>query len=492
MDPNSVPINAPYSQEQAIETAKLVLYILGEKDTRLKEHSQRVANSCSNFCEAFEILNGQDLHNIYLAGLLHDCGYISVPNDLFEAAKHQDPAELMFSFKKHPVAGVNILSNHRGFSDILPLVRHHHEAFDGSGYPDAKKGEDIPLGARVLHLFEMLDELTSGWNGQKILTKEEALAAIHEKAGQKFDPNLIHKFIQFVESNSGIDDDFISKKQTSFIKEAFSAILQKISAGKIIPPAMPQVVIELRNLIKREDASVKDLADVLEKDPVISLRLISVAKSPMYKGYGDVKSVQAAIPRLGFKETLSIVVAIANKSLYEAKNPQNRVLMDKLWGPSLACAFGSKYIAQILFLEDPEAIFLMGLTHDIGKVVLLRAFSEVQQESNLRTDEILAAIQEAHQSIGNVLIRRWGFGEEFTRVVSLHEGANFTEQTNKEILIVHLSNILTRKIGFSFFDWDGKDPIDISSAKLLGMSSESIDRVEKKVKLVIQDVAHLF
>ena len=491
MGPNSVQINAPYSQEQAIETAKLVLFILGERDSRLKDHSLRVANSSANFCEAFQVLSGQDLHNIYLAGLLHDCGYISAPSCHSEG-DYGNRSEVKHSFKKHPVVGVNILSYHRGFSDILPLVRHHHEAFDGSGYPDGKIGDNIPLGARVLHLFDMFDELTSGWNGQKILSKEEAIAVIHETAGQEFDPNLIHKFFQFVESSSGINDDFILKKQTSFIKEFFAAILQKISAGKIVPPAMPQVVFELRNLIKREDASVKDLADVLAKDPVISLRLISVAKSPVYKGYGDVKSVQAAIPRLGFKETLSIVVAIANKSLYEAKNPQHRVLMDKLWGHSLACAFGSKLIAQSLFVEDPEALFLMGLTHDIGKVVLLRAFSEVQQESNLRTEDILAAIQEAHQSIGNVLIRRWGFGDKFTRVVSLHEGSNFTEQTNREILIVHLSNLLTRKMGFSFFDWNGNDPTDILSARLLGISSESIDRVEKKVRVVIQNVAHLF
>jgi len=110
MSLNSVPINAPYSQEQAIETAKLVLFILGEKNTRLKEHSQRVANSCANFCEAFDILNGQDLHNICLAGLLHDCGYISVPNDLFEG-KHSGSPESLLLLKKHPVVGVNILGS---------------------------------------------------------------------------------------------------------------------------------------------------------------------------------------------------------------------------------------------------------------------------------------------------------------------------------------------------------------------------------------------
>jgi HD-GYP domain-containing protein (c-di-GMP phosphodiesterase class II) len=108
MGQNTIPINASYSQEQAKETAKLVLFILGERDAHLKEHSQRVADGCSNFCEAFEILSGQGLHNIYLAGLLHDCGYISVPSHPFEG-EAEDSTEVMLSLKKHPVAGVNIL-----------------------------------------------------------------------------------------------------------------------------------------------------------------------------------------------------------------------------------------------------------------------------------------------------------------------------------------------------------------------------------------------
>jgi HD-like signal output (HDOD) protein len=259
-----------------------------------------------------------------------------------------------------------------------------------------------------------------------------------------------------------------------------------------VPPVMPQVVLEMRSVIKRQDAAVKDLAEVIEKDPVISLRLISVANSPVYKGYGDVKSIQAAIPRLGFKEALSVVVAIANKSLYEAKLAQHRVLMDQMWVHSLACAYGSKLFAQSLSMEDPETLFLMGLTHDVGKVILLRAFAEIPQEQRLKTEVILAAIQEAHQSIGSMLLKRWGFGEEFLRIVALHEGSNFSEQTNKEILVVHLSNMLTRKMGLSFFAWDGKDPAEQPSATLLGVSAEAIEAVEQKIKETVKDVSHLF
>jgi HD-GYP domain-containing protein (c-di-GMP phosphodiesterase class II) len=463
----------------------MMLAALQEKDPRLKQHSERVANACANFCESAGVLVDEDLHFLYLAGLLHDVGLLAMPGDpLGKGLSRSD--EEVHQFKKHPVAGVRILSAVQKLEPVLAVVRHHHEAWDGSGYPDGKSGEEIPMGARVIRFFDTLDDLTA----TRGLTIGEALAVIGEKAGTEFDPGLLAAFKKFVESPPG--QDFMLKKQSDFVKQHFPAILQKFSAGKIQPPAMPQVVFELRSAIKRQEATVKEVAQILEKDPVISLRLISVARSPVYKGYGDIKSVPAAIPRLGFKETLSIVVAIANKSLYEAKQPQFKVALDKMWGHSLACAYASRLFAQALSSEEPETVFLMGLTHDVGKVVLLRAVAEMSQGKNLPMPSILAAIQDAHQSIGILLLNRWGFGELFQNVVSLHEGAAFTPQTSKEILIVHLANMLTRKMGISSFEWDGSDPAELFSATLLGVSADTISRVEEKVHEVIKDIAHLF
>ncbi len=479
------------SWQPTTEAAMLVVSLLGERDIRLKAHCERVANRAASFAEVFGLFSEDGPLLLYVAGLLHDTGYIAAPEGLFSKFQPLSDEDLL-AIKKHPVAGVTILSNYRQFEAVLPMVRHHHEAFDGSGWPDGKSGEAIPLGARILHLFDHYDRLTAGRREDEPLTMDQALADIQENAGGEFDPALIPKFVEFMQSTSGAAEDFLLKKQTAFIKQAFAGILQKFSSGKLVPPAMPQIVFELRNLIHRPDSSVKDLAEVIERDPVISLRLISVAKSPVYKGQGDVKSIQAAIPRLGFKDTLGVVVAIANKSLYEVKAPQFRVLLDKLWVHSLVSAFASKLFAQILTLKDPETIFLMGLTHDVGKVVLLRAFAEIPQEEKLKAEAIMPAIQEAHQSVGSMLLKRWGFGEEFTRVVALHEGSNFSEQTNKEILVVHLANMLTRKMGFSFFEWDHRDPAELLSAQLLGLSSEVIQRVEEKVKEVVKDVAHLF
>jgi HD-like signal output (HDOD) protein len=490
MSVSSKEASDAYSWPQLLETAQLVLALIGEIDPGLKAHAERVANQCANFADSLGLLQEHELQHLYLAGLLHVAGFAGQPAAAFcqpPTSDGQSPA-----LNKQPAAAVDILSNHSGFKALTPLVRHHREAFDGSGLPDGKKGADIPLGARILRLCDHFDTLNGDTDEAAGDGAARVLAGMQDKAGSEFDPELTLKFIEFVESKPVAEKGFLFKNQSAFVRQAFAAILQKLSAGKIIPPAMPQVVFELRNVIKRQDSSVKDLADVLGKDPVVSLRLISVAKSPVYKGYGEVKSVQAAIPRLGFKETLSVVVAIANKSMYEAKQPQHRVLMDKMWVHSLACAYASKLIAQSLFLDDSETMFLMGLTHDVGKVVLLRAFGEMPQEQDVNSEVVMAAIQDAHQSTGSLLLKRWGFGDEFLRVMALHEGSNFSEQTRKEILVVHLANMLTRKMGLSFFDWDGQDPADLPSATLLGLSADVIQRVDDKVREIVKEAAHLF
>ncbi len=467
------------------EIAQVIVSLLGEVSPRRREHCERVANLAAQFAESARLLEETGPYRLYLAGLLHDVGHIASPPE--ETAP--DPAADETRVRRHPVAAVQALSNFQGFAPLLPAIRHHHERFDGSGYPDRKAGEAIPLEARILRLVDCWDRLAAGPGG---LERGAALARLRELAGSELDPGLVEPFARFLESGDPPAGDFLARKEASFIRQSFAGILQKFSSGKLVPPAMPQVVFELRNVIKRQDSSVKDLADVLEKDPVLSLRLIAVARSPIYKGYGEVKSVQAAIPRLGFKETLSIVVAIANKSLYEARHPLHRVLMDKLWVHALASAYAAKLVAQSLLLEDPEGIFLMGLTHDVGKVVLLRAFADLPESAAVSPETILTAIQDAHPSVGVMLVKRWGFGEEFARGIALHEKDELTADTHPAILAVHLANRLTRRMGYSFFDPGAEDPAAIVSARLLGVSPEVLEKVEARVKEIVRDVAHLF
>ncbi len=490
MADTKIPQTKAEVRDLILEVVRTLVALLEEKDPFLRKHSERVANNSANFCEEYKIVAAQDVETICFAGLLHDIGIVAVPIDILQRS---DPLseEEMVRIKRHPVSGEKVLSNFSYLKDILPMVRHHHEAFDGSGYPDGIEGEKIPLGARILGLFNHFDNLVFPRFSEKELSLAEALEDINSKAGQQFDGKLINDFMTFIEANSGKSKDYLLKRETASMRGIFTQILQKFQAGKINPPVMPQVVREIQTVVKRPRSTSEELAQVIEKDPVISLRLISVANSPIYRGVSEIKNVKTALPRLGLKETLNIVLAIANKSLYSTDKVQFKILMDKLWVHSLASGYGSKLIAQNLKLADSEKYFLMGLTHDIGKILLLKAFSDVSKEKQLNMDAIMANIQEAHLSLGSLLLKRWGFDDEFISVLSHHEDKELSPDTAKEILVVHLANMLTRKIGFSLFD-DEIDFAELASAQILKMEPATIEDIGENIKQVISDVAHLF
>ena len=129
--------------------------------------------------------------------------------------------------------------------------------------------------------------------------------------------------------------------------------------------------------------------------------------------------------------------------------------------------------------------------HDVGKCILLKAFTNISKTKKINFDVIQANIQQGHMSIGGVLLRRWGFDDIFIKVVTRHENIELTPESEKEILVVHLTNMLTRTIGYSLFDND-VDFNELDSAKFLEIEPEKLDEIGAEIKLIIQDVAHLF
>lgn len=487
----ALPRSESEFKEWILELVNTLLTIMEEKDGSLKKHSKRVADNSANFCEHYKLLPENENFDLYLAGLLHDFGMVFFPNTLLLSDPNDRSDEEKVQMRKHPVVAETILSNMSSLKGILPFIRHHHESIDGSGYPDGLSGEDIPLGGRILCLFNELDTMIYPYSKEPAASTSDALAAIKNDAGKHFDPELIEQFAEFVEATSAQSDDFLLKKETASIKQIFTKIIQDFNSGKILPPVMPQVVKEVKGVIQQPNSTADHVAAVIEKDPVISLRLISVANSPIYRGIHKIRNLKEAIPRLGLKETLNLVIAIANKSLYETDRAQFRILMDKLWVHSLASAYGAKLIAEHLKLDDPENYFLMGLVHDVGKCLLLQAFTNISKTRKINFDVIQANIQQGHLSIGGVLLRRWGFDDIVVKVVTRHENLAPKPETEKELLVVHVINLLTRNIGYSLFD-EEVDLEELESAKILGIEPEALEAIGAEIKLIIQDVAHLF
>ena len=247
-------IKIPHTKSEVrdliLEVVRTLVALLEEKDPFLRKHSERVANNCANFCEEYKIVAGDDAETIYQAGLLHDIGIVAIPIDILQRSDPLSEAE-MVRIKRHPVSGERVLSNFSYLKSILPMVRHHHEAFDGSGYPDGIEGENIPLGARIIGLFNHLDNLMFPRFTEKKFSLEDALEDTNSKAGQQFDSKLINNILTFIEACSGKSEDYMLKKETACMKTIFTGILQKFQAGKLPPPVMPQVVREIQAVVKR-------------------------------------------------------------------------------------------------------------------------------------------------------------------------------------------------------------------------------------------------
>lgn len=154
-----------------------------------QRHAESVARLASGIASRMA-LDEDSVHRIRIAGLLHDIGLVSVPEDIINKRGSLNAAEWN-RIKEHPEVGEAILMHVGSFKDFLPLVRHHHEHFDGAGYPDGLEKEDIPVGARIIAAADAYQAMVSERPHRGALTSEQALDEIRAAAGTQFDPGVV-------------------------------------------------------------------------------------------------------------------------------------------------------------------------------------------------------------------------------------------------------------------------------------------------------------
>jgi HD-GYP domain-containing protein (c-di-GMP phosphodiesterase class II) len=169
-----------------------------KKYSALKTHSLNVGRMARKFATHLG-LGPSAIEQLTVAGILHDVGMRELNYDEIYGKRTLNENEIRL-VRQHPKLGAFLLEGVSWPYPIAPLVKHHHERWDGGGYPDGLRAEEIPFGSRIIHLCETFDAMTSPSSYRQIYAMGQALEIIASKRGTQFDPELTPAFVQLAES----------------------------------------------------------------------------------------------------------------------------------------------------------------------------------------------------------------------------------------------------------------------------------------------------
>lgn len=212
-----------------INTVEALASAIDAKDPYTYGHSKRVAQFSLSICERLGMPKG-NRRFVELAALLHDIGKIGTPESILNKPGKLKPEEID-KIREHPAKGAEILSNIEEFSEIVKWIRHHHEWYDGKGYPDEISAKSIPLEARIITIADAYDAMTTDRPYRKGMPPTEAIKIMEEFNRSQFDPEILKEFRRII-LNGNIFADPGPVKVPSSIRHHVNIPARNVVAGR--------------------------------------------------------------------------------------------------------------------------------------------------------------------------------------------------------------------------------------------------------------------
>lgn len=275
---------------------------------------------------------------------------------------------------------------------------------------------------------------------------------------------------------------------------AKDAIVAKLKAlidrGDFVLPALPDLIVKIEDALDNPATNSETVSGMIEMDQAIAAKVIGVANSPFYKGTNKSSNVSEALLRIGLQEARQLVFIISSKSLFTARDPRFAEIVEQLFMHSVATGAASQCLARTLKLGDPHEYFLMGLLHDIGKLIILQILSDMAADNDdISLASVMESMDSMHNSVGKLLLEKWRFPAIFGEIALRHEDVSAYSKPDKELSVVHFCNILVRELGYSFKSNTERDMLKhITSRHLLDMNKETLDAAYAEVREYIGKV----
>jgi putative two-component system response regulator len=187
-----------------LDSVKVLAGAIDAKDPYTRGHSDRVRRMSMRIAAQLGF-SQEKLENLVFGALLHDIGKIGIRDEVLQKKGPLSPEEYQY-VQQHPLIGVKIVEGIDFFKDKIPMIRSHHEHYDGSGYPDGLIGEVIPLEARIIAVSDAFDSMTSLRPHRRAMPVDEVLVEMEKGKGRQFDPNILDIFLKekLYDSSKGV------------------------------------------------------------------------------------------------------------------------------------------------------------------------------------------------------------------------------------------------------------------------------------------------
>jgi len=202
LDPNES--RAPLADRGTIEFLEILAESIESRDPAMRGHGRRVADYCGLLAEQL-CLSAREREQLRIAAFLHDLGKVGIPPAVLPPDRRLEPAERA-EVQLHAGIGERLVRPLGFCSSIASAIRHHHERWDGAGYPDGQQGDEIPLMSRIIAIADAYDAMVIDRTYEPALTHAAALAELCKEAGGQFDPMLVRAFLTVVRDGVELPD----------------------------------------------------------------------------------------------------------------------------------------------------------------------------------------------------------------------------------------------------------------------------------------------
>ena len=197
--PKIIDANSIITQDNKLyhEFVECISSALDARDPYTGDHSRRVSDTATVLAKMLGLAD-DEIQEIHIAAHLHDIGKIGIPDSILLKPGRLDDEEWAL-MKQHPQIGADILSKSPSFSRISAIILHHHERYDGKGYPRGLKGTGIPLMGRILTIADCFDAMTARRPYKQECSIDYAAGELKKNSGTQFDPELVPVFLSLIE-----------------------------------------------------------------------------------------------------------------------------------------------------------------------------------------------------------------------------------------------------------------------------------------------------